>query len=109
MAAQLAIDYNAALREDGIQRATDHASEEFKVAAYGFLCAFARRTPGVFITEDVSDAYEKTDLPKTHEKRAWAGLWRRARSERVVEIVDQEGQSRIRRSPTYRYRSLVAL
>lgn len=87
--------------------AYDHASDEFKVAGYTFLCAYARAAAGLFITEDVSDQYEKSGLPQPREKRAWAGLWRKAVNEKVVAIVDSEGRSRIRHSPTYRYRSLV--
>lgn len=107
MTAQLALTLPQARCEAGIRAADDHADPEFKVAAYAYLCGFARTAHGLFISEDVSDQYEAAGLPKTHDKRAWASLWRRARRERVVEIVDSEGRSRIRRSPTYRYRSLV--
>lgn len=107
MSAQLALPMPPA-REAGMQAAYDHASDEFKVAGYTFLCDFAKRATGLFITEDVSDAYAATQLPQPREKRAWAGLWRKAVNDRVVAIVDSEGRSRIRHSPTYRYRSLVA-
>lgn len=108
MSAQLALDYHAARCEAGIRAAYDHADVEFKTAAYTFLCDWCRRTHGLFITEDVSDAYAVSGLPQPREKRAWAGLWLRAVNEKVAAIVDQNGRSRIRRSPTYRYRSLIA-
>lgn len=95
-------------RERGMNAALENAGEEFRVAGYTFLCAFAKRATGLFITEDVSDAYAASGLPQPREKRAWAGLWRRAVNDRVVAIVDSEGRSRIRHSPTYRYRSLIA-
>ena len=107
MTAQLALPMPAReARESGIERVLDNAGDEFRTAAFTFICRWARAHSEI-VPEDVSDAYMATDLPKPHDKRAFAGLWRKAVSDRVVERLDASGWSKSRCSPTYRYRSLV--
>jgi hypothetical protein len=109
MRGQLALPMPQA-RADGMVAALDHAGEEWKHAAYTFLCTYARRLAGnlPFTGEDVSDAHIAAGHLQPPDLRAWGGLYQRARRERVIEFIDNDGRSRRRASPCPRYRSLVA-
>ncbi len=88
--------------------ALENAGEDWKHQAYTFLCRFAREHV-VFCGEDVSDAHISAGLPQPRDLRAWGGLYQKARRDRVIALLDNDGRSRRRASPCPRYRSLVAL
>lgn len=87
-------DYDKAreLRDEGIQRAVDHADDlapacapKWSDTAYAFLLDYAA-THNEFTTEDVRQAAEaagKVTIPP--DKRAWGGVVQRASRARVIE------------------------
>jgi hypothetical protein len=107
MTAQLALQMPAA-RAAGMNNALAHAGDEWRAQAYTFLCQYARKHRGPFIGEDISDAHIAAGDPQPPDLRAWGGLYQRARRDRVIRLVDNDGRSRRRASPCPRYSSLVA-
>jgi hypothetical protein len=64
--------------------ASNAGSEWVRIALDAFL-AYAKTHP-TLTTEQVREAFP--DLPLPHDKRAWGGVVRRAKSEGVVEFMD---------------------
>ena len=104
MTSQLAL----VLRDAGIAASAAHAGDDWRNAAFTFICQYARRNPGPYTAEEVSDAFLAAGNPLPPDLRAFGALWRKAVAECVVERLDAEGWSKRRASPTYRYRSLCA-
>ena len=100
-----------ALRDDGMQRAFDHAEEEVKHwgdLAYTFLVSYCRSQGEIFTGEDVTDASKARGLIQPPNDKAWGRVIRRAALRGVVGRVDNEGVRRKgHASPCPRWRSLV--
>jgi hypothetical protein len=106
---QLALQMPPA-REAGMSAALEHAGDAWKNAAYTFLCRYARAAHpnALFTGEDISDAHIAAGEQQPPDLRAWGALYQRARRERVLAVVDNNGRSWRRASPCTRYRSMVS-
>lgn len=84
---QLAIDFAKARRDDGIQRAGDHAGDAWKKAARGYLLEYLshRRRGDDFLAEMVRDFAVGLALPP--DGRAWGAVFQSAARERLIEKV----------------------
>lgn len=89
-----------------MQDALDAAGPEWKSTAYTFLCQYAR-SHATFTGENVSDAHIAAGHPQPKELRAWGALYLRAKRDRVIAWLDNDGRSWRRASSCPRYRSLV--
>lgn len=97
-------------RAEGMRAAVEHAGDDWKHEAYTFLCQYARcaHPKALFTGEDISDAHIAAGRNQPPDLRAWGSLYQRARRERVLAVVDNNGRSWRRASPCTRYRSLVS-
>lgn len=78
MTDQLAIDFAAAKRDDGIQRAAEHAGAEWVEDAVAFVDRSTRGTSGVFLAEDMRTAWEFQGYRPAPDSRAWGHVMRLA-------------------------------
>lgn len=79
MSDQLSIDFVRARRDDGIQRAGDHAGAEWKRRATGYLLEYlatCRRVGDDFMAEHVRDFAAGLDEPP--DRRAWGAVFQNA-------------------------------
>lgn len=78
MSEQLAIDFVRARRDDGIQRASDHAGEAWKKRAHGYLLEFLTtlHIEEEFLAERVREFAAGLDVPP--DGRAWGWVMRDA-------------------------------
>jgi hypothetical protein len=92
-------------REAGMAAALDHAGDEWRAAAFTYLCQFARSHP-VVCCEEVADGFVAAGGAEPPDRRAWASLYRQAVRDRVLTFLDFNGWDKRRHSPSRRYRSL---
>lgn len=71
---QLAIDFVRARRDDGIQRAGDHAGDGWKRRARGYLLEYLATHSGAFLAEDVREFAEERGLDLPPDGRAWGAV-----------------------------------
>lgn len=93
---QTTLDFARAARDDGMQRAIDHAESDapgWSDVAFQFLRNYAR-THEHFISEDVSDASRDWGMVQPPTDRAWGQIYRRAIKEGIIK---QDGAGRSRR------------
>lgn len=77
---QLGLFEARAARDDGIQRAADHADAvqpRWTDVAFAYFCAYARHH-AEFITESARKYAEDSGLPAPPDKRAWGHVATRA-------------------------------
>jgi hypothetical protein len=75
------LDLSRALRDDGMQRAADHAEAvipEWKELAYTRLLEFLGYHMGEFFSEDVRAFATGRGLPRPPDNRAWGHVMMRA-------------------------------
>jgi hypothetical protein len=78
-----------ARRDDGIQRAVDHAEAEepgWCDLAFGFLQAFAQEAAEPFLAEAVVEAAYGI-VPPPPDGRAWGGIFQKASRRQVIRRV----------------------
>lgn len=81
---QLAIDFAAARRDLGIERAGSHAGEAWKRRARGYLLEYLVGRAGPFMAEDVRDFAEGRGLDVPPDGRAWGAVFQAAARERLI-------------------------
>lgn len=94
---QLSIDFARAARDEGMQRAADHAERvtpQWLETAFAFLTTYAR-THEKFISEDVSDASKAWGMIQPPTDRAWGSVYVRAVKSGII-VQDGAGRSRRR-------------
>ena len=84
---QLAIDFARARRDDGIERAGDHAGERWKRLARGFLLEFLSSHRERFLAENVREFAEIRGLEAPPDGRAWGAVIQSAARERLIRKV----------------------
>lgn len=84
---QLAIDFARARRDDGIERAGDHAGDRWKRSARGYLLEFLTVRPSTFLAEDVRAFAELRGLETPPDGRAWGAVMQAAARERLIAKV----------------------
>lgn len=94
-------------RETQMALALDHAGQAWAEEAYRYLVAFAR-THQTFISEDVSDQWEREGRPMPPTLRAFGALYQKAQRQGFI-VMDGTGRSRRRASICPRWRSLVCM
>lgn len=84
---QLAIDFVRARRDDGIQRAADHAGDQWRRGARGYLLEFLSSQPGPFLAEDARAFAESRGFAHPPDGRAWGVVFQSAaRAGLIVKI-----------------------
>lgn len=84
---QLSFDLAAARRDDGMQRAVDHAERVaagWKRRAHGYLLEFLCSRKESFLTEDVREFSERKGLDAPPDGRAWGAIMRAAAKEKII-------------------------
>lgn len=82
---QLSIDLGKQLKEDGMQRAVDHANavhSDWSERAYNFLKGYIQKN-AMFMSEDVRYASQGI-VPSPPSQRAWGHVIRRAAMEGLI-------------------------
>lgn len=101
----------AALRDQGMQRALEHAEEDVKHwgdLAYTFLVSWCRTQADLFTGEDITDASKDRKLIQPATDKAWGQVIRRAARRGIIVKVDNEGvRSKGHTSPCPRWRSMI--
>lgn len=72
-------------RELGIERAGDHAGDEWKRRAVGYVREFAARSSAPFLAEQVREFAETRGFDAPADCRAWGAVMQRAQRERIVQ------------------------
>jgi hypothetical protein len=85
--AQLSIDFARARRDDGIERAGDHAGDAWKRRARGYLLEYLASHAGRFLAEDVREFAEARGLDLPPDGRAWGAVVQGAAREKVIRKV----------------------
>lgn len=105
---QLAIDF-AKARDDGIQRAHDHAEEDspgWSDVALAFLRGHAMKHEH-FLTEDVIEAGKTWGLLEPPDRRAWGHVVRKAVREGIIERDGYAPAKTSHFSPKPRWKSRI--
>jgi len=110
MSAQLDIDFARAARDDGVQRATDHAEAE--VAGWSDLALlFLRRyatSHEYFSPENVTEAADSWGLVKPPDRRSWGGVYLRAQNRGFILRSDKPYQRRFgHATKSFLWKSLI--
>lgn len=84
---QLSIDYARARRDDGIQRAGDHAGNEWKDRARGYVLEFLAGNPEPFLAEDLREFAEVRGLFAPPDGRAWGAVIQSAARDGLIRKV----------------------
>lgn len=81
---QLTIDDAIARRDEGIQRAADHAGKRWQRIARGYVLEYlvGRSTP--FLAEDVRQFAESRGLELAPDSRAWGAVIQSVARERLI-------------------------
>lgn len=88
--AQLAIDFARLRRDDGIERAADHAGQAWQRSARGYLLEFLAirlKRHDQFLAEDVREFAEKRGITDPPDGRAWGHVLRSAARENIIRKV----------------------
>lgn len=81
---QLAIDFAKARRDEGIQRAGDHAGDAWQRRARGYLLEYLATFRESFLTEDVRAFADERGLDKPPDGRAWGVVMQSAKREGLI-------------------------
>jgi hypothetical protein len=84
---QLPIDFVRARRDDGIQRAGDHAGARWRGQARGYLLEWLAAPRGDFLAEDVREFAERRGLDAPPDGRAWGVVFQSASRDRLISKV----------------------
>lgn len=109
MTQQISIDFTAARRDAGIQRAADHAEREapgWGEGAVAFVQWYARHNRE-FLAEDVIESYIRVGLPEPPDGRAWGAVIRRAAKLGAIQKAGYRPARSSNLSPKVLWRSLA--
>lgn len=84
---QLAIDFARSRRDDGIERAGNHAGQRWQRAARGYLLEYLATHAGRFLAEDVREFAEAQGLDLPPDGRAWGAVFQTAARQNVIRKV----------------------
>jgi hypothetical protein len=82
---QMTIEDALSRRDEGIQRAAEHAGIRWQRLARGFLLEFLSRPIGTFLAEDVRCFAEIRGLESPPDGRAWGAVLQSAAREKLIE------------------------
>lgn len=102
---QLAIDFARARRDDGIQRAAEHAGDRWRRGARGYLLEYLACHDGPFMAEDVREFAEKRGFDFPPDGRAWGVVFQSAASEKLIVKVGYAPARSSNLSPKVQWRA----
>lgn len=87
MSDQLSIDFARARRDDGIERAIEHAGKRWARLARGFLLEYLSANRVQFLAETVREFAEGRGMDLPPDGRAWGSVIRSAAREKLIRKV----------------------
>lgn len=84
---QISIDFARARRDDGIERAYEHAGSRWARLARGFLLEYLSIHRERFLAESVREFAEIRGLEDPPDGRAWGGVFRSAAHHNLIRSV----------------------
>ena len=94
-----------ARRDDGIQRSGDHAGENWRGSARGYLLEYLATTNGPFLAEDVRKFAESRQFAKPPDGRAWGMVFLAASREHLIVKVGYAPAKSSNLSPKVQWRA----
>jgi hypothetical protein len=102
---QLSIDFARARRDDGIQRAGDHAGDRWRRGARGYLLEYLATHAGPFMAEDVRELADARGFEAPPDGRAWGQVFQAAARERLIVKVGYAPAKSSNLSPKVQWRA----
>jgi hypothetical protein len=102
---QLPIDFVRARRDDGIQRSGDHAGDDWRRWARGYLMEYIAAHSGPFLAEDVRAFADACHFQHPPDGRAWGIVLRNAAREGLVVKVGYAPAKSSNLSPKVQWRA----
>jgi Asp-tRNA(Asn)/Glu-tRNA(Gln) amidotransferase A subunit family amidase len=101
-------------KDEGIERAGDHADEvdpEWNNKAFEFLKRFIANHNGTFMTEEVRVYAEQMDLGRPPDNRAWGGVIKRALNKGMIESCGYSKTRNVKahRTPAAVWRAVMTI
>ncbi len=105
---QLALTFARARRDDGIQRSGDHAGDNWRRGARGYLLEYLASRDGPFMAEDVREFAEARGFQRPPDGRAWGVVFQSAAREHLIVKVGYAPARSSNLSPKVQWRGLAA-